>query len=365
MITAVIGAAGFVGNRLVETIHLEGGTVVPVVRTPARLALPARFAVDWRLGDALDVRSLAEALRGCDTAVHAALGDTRQIELMPAVFAAAAARAGVKRVVYLSTASVHGQAPEPGTDESTPLHTRHRLGYNNAKVRAEQAFFRACRRHRLDGFALRPGIVHGPRSRWIADTARDLREGRAWLVSPDGGVCNAIHVDNLVAAVRAALHAPAHQAGPYLVGDEETVTWRDFISTIAADLGIDPASVTVFPRAPVVPEDRRARLAKWIFRPGLRPLFPLVPARVKRTGKLVLSAMQSAPPPPVWRMRDPAGPRVTEELSLLQQCRWKLPHTRATRLLGYHPPLTFADGMARSLAWLAFAEGRATPTFTP
>lgn len=365
MITAVIGAAGFVGNRLVETIHLDGGAVVPVVRTPARLALPARFAVNWRLGDALNVRSLAEALRGCDTAVHAALGDPSQIERMPAIFAAAAAQAGVKRVVYLSTASVHGQAPEPGTDEGSPLHTRHRLDYNNAKVRAERSFFRACRRHRLDGFALRPGIVYGPRSRWIADSAQDLREGRAWLVAPDGGICNAIHVDNLVAAVRAALHAPSRDAGAYLVGDEETVTWRDFLERIAAAVGVGMDTVTVFPRPPAAPPDRKPRLAKWIFRPALRPLFPLVPAGVKRTGKVVLQAMQSAPPPPAWRLRDPAGPRLTEELCLLQQCRWKLPHARAAQRLGYRPPLRFADGMARSLAWLAFAEGRTPSPFSP
>ncbi len=40
--------------------------------------------------------------------------------------------------------------------------------------------------------------------------------------------------------------------------------------------------------------------------------------------------------------------------SSIQQCRWKLPHAKAERLLGYRPPVAFADGLRRSLAWLDF-----------
>jgi nucleoside-diphosphate-sugar epimerase len=42
-------------------------------------------------------------------------------------------------------------------------------------------------------------------------------------------------------------------------------------------------------------------------------------------------------------------------MALLQQCRWKFPHAKAESLLGYRPPVTFADAMTRSFAWWRFA----------
>lgn len=357
---AVIGAGGFIGNRLVEQLHLgTDHTVIPVVRAPSRLALPARFPLVWRIGDALDAASLSTALAGCDAVVHAALGDPGQIEAMPAVLAAAAASAGAARVIYLSTASVHGQSPAPGTDESTPLHTDHAMEYNNAKVRAERSFFRECGRHSLAGFALRPGVVYGPRSRWIADAADDLRQGRAWLYQRGSGICNGIYVDNLCAAVIAALSAPPPVWGAYLVSDQETVTWREFYWRIALHLGFDAHAIPSLNRLPAFPRSPRLRLNRMVARPEVQRLLPFIPRGVKSTTKRLLSAMQEPAIASAWRMPDGPGPRVTEELALLQQCRWKLPHALATEQLGYRPRVSFADAMTRSLDWLAFAEGRA------
>ena len=56
-----------------------------------------------------------------DFAVHAIAGGPSLILGSLAPVYQAAQEAGVRRLVYLSTASVHGQAPEPGTTESTPL----------------------------------------------------------------------------------------------------------------------------------------------------------------------------------------------------------------------------------------------------
>lgn len=357
---AIIGANGFIGTRLVEMFHLGARhTVVPVVRRASGLALPARFAVDWRIGDALDVKSLATALQGCDAVVHAALGDPRQIEAMPAILCAAAAAARVPRVVYVSSATVHGQAPEPGTTEASPLHCRHALLYNNAKVRAERAFFAGCARHRLTGFALRPGVVFGPRSRWIADAAAGLRSGHgAWLYG-GRGICNSIYVDNLVEAVDRALLAPGPGGEALLVGDAETVTWRDFLGPIARHLGLTDSAFTDLPVPSFAPE-QESRLAAFTLSPAYGRLGPRVPERAKRLAKAVLRAWSSPPPAPeAWTLHPaPPRPRLTHELALLQQCTWKFPHDRAAARLGYRPTVAFAEGLRRSLAWLDFAEGR-------
>ena len=359
MKVALIGAGGFIGNRIVEQLHLgTTHTVVPIVRKPYRLALPARFDLEWRLGDALDVTSLTNALKGCDAVIHAAIGDPRQIEAMPAILANAAATAGVSRLVYLSTASVHGQAPAAGTNESSPLHTAHSMDYNNAKVRAEQTFFNECSRRQLTGFALRPGVVYGPRSRWITDLAQDLRLGQAWLFQDGSGICNSIYVDSLGGAAITALTAPAGAAGPYLVGDSETVTWRDFYHAIAEGLGLDSSNIIELDRLPEFKPSTSAKIQRAVASPAVQRLLPLVPSALKRTTKQLLAAAQLPPRPNAWRLPSPAAPRITEELALLQQCTWKFPHQRAAERLGYQPRVTFKDAIARSLAWFAFAESR-------
>ncbi len=361
MKVAIIGANGFIGTRLVEYFHLaEIHTVVPVVRRPSALALSARFALDWRIADALDAAALASALAGCDAVVHAALGDPRQIEAMPAILARAAAAARVRRVVYLSSAAVHGPAPAAGTNENTRLHTHHAMDYNNAKVRAEWAFFRACRQHGLTGFALRPGIVFGPRSRWIADLADDLRRHQAWLFRDGEGICNTIYVDNLAEAVAQCLAAAPAAADAYLVGDDERVTWRDFYHLVSTGLGIDPHTihrvdaVTTFRRTPA------ERVARLVASRGVQALLPLLPAGLKRTGRRAAAAFTpAAPPPDSWQLPAGPSPRITQEVMQLQQCRWRLSSDPARLQLGYRPLVDFPTAIGRSLAWLAFAEGAA------
>jgi nucleoside-diphosphate-sugar epimerase len=358
MKTAIVGANGFIGSRLTEIMHLGGRhTAVPVVRRPSALALPARFALDWRIADALDAGSLAAALEGCDAAVHTALGDPRQIEAMPSVLCAAAAAAGLGRVVYLSSAAVHGQCPPVGTTEDSPLHCRHAMEYNNAKVRAERAFVRGCARHGLAGFILRPGVVFGPRSRWIADVASELRQGRAWLIAGGSGICNSLYVDNLVEAITQALCAGTENAGAYFVGDAECVTWLEFYGAVAAALGIDAAEIHRLDEIPTFPRTMQHRIAQAISGRVAQTAMPVLPRAWKDLGKRLVGALAAAPSAPDgWRLRDAPRPNPTQELTLLQQCRWRFSSDRAALRLGYRPIVSFEVAMRRSLQWLAFAE---------
>jgi nucleoside-diphosphate-sugar epimerase len=359
MKVAVIGANGFIGSRIIEQFHLNGThEVVPIVRQPASLALPARFAVEWRLGDALKIDSLATALAGCDAVVHAAIGDPLQIEAMPAILGEAAARAGVRRVVYLSSASVHGQNPQAGSTEETALHQQHTLDYNNSKVVAEAAFFTSARKQGLDGYALRPGVVYGPRSRWISDLANELRSGQAWLFNGGSGVCNAIYVDNLIVAITLCLEATAGAGEAYLVSDEETTTWAEFYHRAADALAIPHDRILAIETLPVFRRSVREQIERAVALPWAQSLLPAVPGQLKRTAKTFLASLNRPGQPDAWTLPVNAPrPVITEEMALLQQCRWKFPHEKAKRNLSYAAPISFKDGMSRSFAWLKFATG--------
>lgn len=350
---AVIGAAGFVGTRLVEIFYLGGMTQVrPVVRHFKSLARLSRFELDWRMADAQDEVALTKAFEGCDAVVNAAVGDNRTIEgvIEPVWKACVAAR--VRRLVYLSSGSVHGQAPTHGTDETTPLSDKQWHWYNNAKVRAEWKLKQLRKTNGVELVVLRPTIVFGPRSRWVWDAADEIANRRACLLEGGKGICNTIYVDNLIHAIQLAIDKPSAAGRTFLVGDEETVTWRDFYAPIYQHLNApEPASVAAREMTAI---RELSLVEKMRGISGMQNVLPLIPGPLKRALKGAVTGWFEKEKPP-WRLRE-AGPiEISSEMNALQQCQWRLPHKWAAEELGYRAPVTFEEGMTRSLAWLDFA----------
>ena len=361
MKVAITGASGFVGNRTVEKYYLEKiHEVVPLVRGTWGLALPARFDLPWKVCDHFSVDELSRAFEGCDAVVHAAIGAPFK-EMAKAVYLAAD-RAGVRRVVVLSSASVYNQNPAPGTTEESPLPGRFAFSYNAEKAAADKTFRKMRAKGRAEVVFLMPGIVYGPRSRWVSDLASKVAEGTAHLIRRGEGVCNAVYVDNLVEAIHLSLSAPGADGESFFISDAETVTWRDFYLPVVSALGLtleklhaveEPPpfvrpSVTerVRERILVVAESRRVK--------ALKPHMPSALKKVYKAAVVTAPSNHRAASNP-WEPLVSRQPEVSQEMSLLQQCVYKLPNTKAERLLGYAPPVRFAEGMRRTIGWLKFA----------
>jgi uncharacterized protein YbjT (DUF2867 family) len=131
----ITGATGYIGGRLVPRLVAAGHDVVCLARHPSRLAGREWGKVEVRHGDVLDRASLDEAFVGVEVAYYL----IHSMERAPARgrdspfpereriaaenFAAAAARAGVPRLVYLggptaswTTAGAHARE-RPGAGE--------------------------------------------------------------------------------------------------------------------------------------------------------------------------------------------------------------------------------------------------------
>jgi nucleoside-diphosphate-sugar epimerase len=345
---AVLGANGFIGSRVVELAHLGGfANVRPVVRRAAALASASRFALDGRVADARDAPALASAFEGCHHVVHAIAGDPQTIVgAIEPVYRAAEA-AGVRRLVYLSSASVHGQSPAPGTDETSALSDEQAIEYNVAKIRAERLLAELRSSGNVEVVVLRPGIVFGPRSSWTGGFADELLAGTAYLVEGGQGICNSVYVDNVVHAIRRAIEAPDVDGQTYLVCDSEEVTWADLCRPVAEALGFDLAAIAVAAPASFRLSWRQRLQSSEVVRQLARNLPEPVNVGLKAGYAK-------------WRQRNagPAsGPRIeiTEERTLLHRCRTKLFSTKAERELGYQPVVTFEESCRRSVGWLAFA----------
>jgi nucleoside-diphosphate-sugar epimerase len=72
-------------------------------------------------------------------------------------------------------------------------------------------------------------------------------------------------------------------------------------------------------------------------------------------GKAALNAIPTPFEPSAWSGPEKPAPHITAEMAALQQCAWQMPCTKAEKLLGYKPQISFAEGMERSIGWLKFA----------
>jgi nucleoside-diphosphate-sugar epimerase len=352
---AVVGANGFIGTRVVEMFALNHmAEVIPVVRDYAGLARSSRFDLEGRVANAFDEQALVSAFQGCDVVVHAVAGDIKTILGTLAPMYHAAQKARVRRLVYLSSGSVHGQAPQPGTDENSALNTRQDLPYNNAKVRAEQTLARLREQGDVQLIILRPGIVFGPRSSWITHFADDLLAGKAALLNRGRGICNSIYVDNLVHAIYLAATQPNIDKEAFLLGDQECVTWSDLYRPIATALGRDLEEI---PEGIVSSQEQSwfERLEPIRVSKTVQGLLSVIPHRYKlaafRAYETVLryDTIMSISP------RKEQQASIPYEMGMLYSCSYKLPLEKAAHILGYQPPVSFQEACQRTVAWLEFA----------
>ncbi|KFG70299.1 NAD-dependent epimerase/dehydratase family protein [Microvirga sp. BSC39] len=349
---AVLGANGFIGGRTVEMMRLLGWAEPrPLVRRAEALAHVCRFALDARVADARDETALRAAFLGCQTVLHAVAGDRHTILGTLEPVYRAAHQAGVKRLIYLSTASVHGQDPAPGTDETSPLSDRQPIAYNNFKVRAEARLSALRRAGDVEIVILRPGIVHGPKSAWTAGLADELLAGQAYLVGGGRGICNSIYIDNLVHAIQLAARAPHIDGQAFLVSDAEQVTWCDLCRPIVEALGFRMADLP----DPPVAAPHRPLLSRLRHTPELVAAYRRLPEPMRHALRAGYASYRLQRDKPEKKAHARNRLEASHERALLHQCGYRLPTTRAKERLGFEPIVTFPEAVRRSVAWLKFA----------
>jgi nucleoside-diphosphate-sugar epimerase len=236
---AITGGSGFLGTHLAERLLERGAAVRTLDLEPLDHALVARGA-QALVGDVRNPAAAQALCRDADILVHAAAllpsGATRRelrsanVEGTATVLAAAAA-AGVRRVVFVSSAVVYGLQPGPHREISPPEPVE---DYGKSKLEAE----RICRdfgRRGLETVVLRPQAcigagrlgLFGILFEWI------LEDRRIYTIGPGRNRYQLLAVGDLSSAIELAAELPV--AGQtFNLGAARFATVRDELRALVS-----------------------------------------------------------------------------------------------------------------------------------
>ncbi|HYH88321.1 MAG TPA: NAD-dependent epimerase/dehydratase family protein [Solirubrobacteraceae bacterium] len=170
--TLVIGATGFIGGALSTRLLERGDDLVGLARSDASAHKLAARGIAVARGDVLDEDSLAAAMAGCELVYHCAGINShcppdpklllRVNALGPELVVNAAGRAGVRRVVFTSSAASVGEPHGTVGDEASVHRGSYLSVYDRSKHEGEQAAFAAAHRTGVEVVAVCPSSVQGP-----------------------------------------------------------------------------------------------------------------------------------------------------------------------------------------------------------
>jgi nucleoside-diphosphate-sugar epimerase len=145
-------------------------------------------------------------------------------------------RAGVSRMVMVSSIAVYGRIPDGDADETTSYAQPGDL-YAATKREAEERVLDLHRRDGLPVVVVQPTCVYGPYGlAFTIDPLRELSTRQVALVNGGDGLCNAVYVDDVAdALILAATQAPSGEK--FLISGAEPVTWREFYGAYERMMG--------------------------------------------------------------------------------------------------------------------------------
>jgi nucleoside-diphosphate-sugar epimerase len=315
MVWAISGGAGFLGLHLARKLIADGNEVRSLDLVP--LQEPDLDVHELR-GDIRDDAACRELVDGARILVHAAAalpirGSRHEIRSVNVegtlTLLAAAAEAGVRRVVFVSSTAVYGVPEKHPIEEDDPLEG---VGhYGESKIEAEE-ICRAFMRRGLDCVIVRPKTFIGPERLGVFEILFDwIHDGRRIYVLGDGSNrYQLLAVEDLVAAVVLAASKRAAAGETLNVGAKEFGTVRSDLQALIDHAG----SASRMTPIPVKPAEialralelaRLSPLAEWHYKTAYRDSF-VDTSRAER----ILG----------WK------PRLSNEAALIATYDWYLAH---------------------------------------
>lgn len=255
----VTGANGFLGQAVVAHLRDAGRAVHVTVRDASQAADDDHAIV---VGDMAEDPDWSRAVQGMDCIVHTA-GRAHQPESADAEAHAAfrrvnvdatltlarqAAQAGVRRLVFISSAHVNGGATQGrgfrADDRPHPASV-----YARSKLDAEQGLAAIAAETGLEVVIIRPPLITGPGVKGnLASLYAAIRRG---LPLPFGRITgnrrDLVSRNTLCDLIAVCLDHPMAAGRTFMVSDGAPLSTRALIEQMAAELGVRPRLAPVPP----------------------------------------------------------------------------------------------------------------------
>ena len=320
----VTGATGFIGRHLVRFLAERGVRVRAMARDPERGRELAHPNVEVVVGDFGDPAAIDGIAAGMDTVFHLASvmkGTADEFERVDLAggrrLLDEAKRAGVRRFVFTSTMGAFklGGLRDGSVVTEEMSDDPERVGhYSRAKLLMERLLLEANGTGDIEAVVLRPGLVFGD---GISPYLEHLPhvgsfKGDRYTVFGDGEVpLQLTYVGNVVDALWRAATSPDAPGQTFTIIDDDVPTQRQFVRRLAELTG-RPLTVRTIPRP-----------AAWLIGLGV---------------ETAAGVLRQKPP-------------TTRQLLLGKTAKLAFDCSRAKRVLGWTPTVSWDEGLRRAVAW--------------
>jgi len=257
---AVTGASGFVGGSLLQQLSESPSFQAigifrkhPAKELPYQIAEVADIAETTNWSNLFDHHSI-DVVVHCAARVHQMadqsadpLTEFRRVNCAGTIqLARAAAAAGVRRFVFISSVKVMGESTLPGAPFSVNDLPKPVDPYGVSKWEAEQQLAVLCQETGMELVVVRPPLVYGPGVK--ANFLNMLKWVQRGIPLPLGAIHNQrslVALDNLIDCIATIIHHPAAAGQTFFVSDNHDVSTTDLLLGIAAALGKSPRLISV------------------------------------------------------------------------------------------------------------------------
>lgn len=242
------GVTGFIGRKLLS--RLPAQDVVAACRNPERFCAYKKslyFNLDTDSYGDFDFNGIKTIIHLAAIA-HSSAGSEMEFNqrnhLSVLRFAQAAADAGVRRFIFLSSIGVSGgSSSKPFAHDDTP--NPHDI-YSSSKYNAELALKKISIKTGLEVVIIRPPLVYGKGA--PGSFGNLLKLAKKNLPLPLGAIHNKrsfISIDNLVDFIVTCIEHPLAEGKTFLVSDDNDVSTTVFIKSLIKASGKTPYLIPV------------------------------------------------------------------------------------------------------------------------
>jgi len=255
----ITGATGFIGTPLINVLRNHGHILSGTTRKNGVMSGPNGIPLH-RVPEINGNTDWSNIISGAEVIIHLAarvhvmkdrsrnpMEEFRRVNTQGTkALALQAAKAGVKRFIFLSSVKVVGEtSPLNGFKESEATSPPDDA-YGISKYEAEQELLKIARRSAMEVVIIRPPLVYGPNVR--GNFLRLLKLAKRNYPLPLGSISNKrslLFVDNLTDAITKTVDHPGAANKTFFICDDEDLSVTQLINKISLAFGSESRNFNV------------------------------------------------------------------------------------------------------------------------